>query len=272
MSRKITFLKRTFSISLCFVLTALLFVMPASFAANNSVTFSPPVNLSNDANNARYPMVANSGSSVYVVWTEQSHGIFYRHSQDGGVTWLPSLTQSATRLSSRGGTAGYPVITANGTNVYVAWAQTENSISQIYFVASTDSGNTFSTPEIVDLNTSFSAITPVIAGWGSNVYVAWVASTRSFERSSNDSGVTWSKVNNLGSNHEPQLAASGNYAYFVSDGNSYAYSSNNGNTWHSVNLQIAHGAEPWIAASGPNVYVVWEQKHPNKTAPLYGVI
>src|SRR4029077_1317679 len=118
--------------------------------------------------------------------------------------------------------------------------------------------NTFSNPQIIDLNSTVSAITPVVAGWRSTVYVAWAAGTKSFERSSDDAGRTWSLVNNLGSSHEPQLATSGKYAYFVSDGNAYAYTSNNGSTGQHVNLQIAHGAEPWIAASGPNVYVVWE--------------
>ena len=238
MSLQPVYLKKVFSFSFCIFLTAFLFVMPATFASSNSISFSPPVNLSNDIYNARYPMVANSGSSVYVVWTEQSHGIYYRHSPDGGVTWLPNLTQPAIRLSSHGGTSGYPVITANGTDVYVAWAQTIHSISQIYFVASTDSGTAFSTPEILDLNSTLPAITPVIAGWGTSVYVAWVAGTKSYERSSTDSGVSWSSVNNLGSSHEPQLATSGNYAYFVSDGNSYAYTSDGGSTWQSVNLEI----------------------------------
>ncbi|MFI5420389.1 MAG: sialidase family protein, partial [Nitrososphaerales archaeon] len=182
------------------------------------------------------------------------------------------LTQSATRLSSRGGTASYPGIAANGTNVYVAWSLKISNGSQIYFRASTDFGNTFSPQQVIDLNSTLSAITPVLAASGSNVYIAWSAGTKSYERSSNNSGVTWSVVNNLGSGHEPQLAAYGSYAYFVSDGNSYAYSLNSGTSWNKVNLNVMHGAEPWIAASGPNVYVAWEQKKTNKTAPIYGVI
>ncbi|MDA4130636.1 MAG: glycoside hydrolase [Thaumarchaeota archaeon] len=265
-------MKTLYAYSLAASLLSFLLFIPASFAVQNSISFSPAVNLSNDANNARFPMVANSGSNVYVVWTEQSHGIYLRYSSDGGISWNPLLTQSAMRLSLKGGTASYPVITANGTNVYVAWAQTVNTISQIYFSISTDSGGHFSKPVILDLNSTLAALTPVLASWGSNVYLAWAAGSRSFERTSNDGGVTWSTVNPLGSSHEPQLAAYGSYAYFISDGISYWYSSDNGGTWHKVNLKIGHASEPWIAASGPNVYVTWEQKKTNKTAPIYGEI
>jgi hypothetical protein len=222
--------------------------------------------------NAQYPMVANSGNNVYVVWTEESHGIYFRTSSDGGITWVPPTSSEATRLSLTGGTASYPVITANGTNVYVAWSQTLNKISQIYFTVSTNNGITFSAPIILDAAPTTAAITPVLAGWGSNIYVAWSAGTHSFERSSNDAGSTWGTVNQLGTGHEPQLATYGNYAYFISDGVSYEYSSDSGSTWTSVNLKTGAASEPWIAASGSNVYVAWEQKNTGKTAPIYGEI
>jgi len=250
-----------------------LFSVPvAVFGAQNSASFSSAINLSNDAYNAQYPMVANSGNNVYVVWTEQSHGIYFRMSSDGGNTWTPPTSTAATRLSPTGGAAGYPVITANGTNVYVAWSQTVSKLSQIYFTASTNNGAAFSTPIVVDTAATTAAITPVLAGWGSNIYIAWSAGTHSFERSSNNAGSTWGTVNQLGTGHEPQLAAYGNYAYFISDGVSFAYSSNSGSTWKSVSLKAGAASEPWIAASGPNVYVAWEQKGTNKTAPIYGEV
>lgn len=255
---------------------ALIFVLPSilvgsiSYAANP--TFSAPVNLSNDSDNAQYPMVANSGQNVYVAWTEESHGIFVIASSNGGVTWGTPI-----KLSPKGGATSYPVITANGSYVYVAWSQTVPSlsgISQIYFSSSSNYGSSFSPAIIVDTNSSASAITPVIAGWGSNVYVAWSYNGPSYVRASNNGGATWGTAFDLGAFHEPQLAAWGSNVYFISDGHgglSYGVSSNYGVSWTNSTISTS-GAEPWVAASGSNVYLVWEEKHTNGTAPIYGMI
>ena len=55
---------------------------------------------------------------------------FFRHSPDGGNTWIPALTQSATRLSTKlkgFGVADYPIVSANGSDVYVVWTQAVNT-------------------------------------------------------------------------------------------------------------------------------------------------
>src|SRR5271165_4391997 len=184
--------KYTHVIEITTIFVALSFVMPSVFGVGTyavTPTFSTAVNLSNDGNNAQYPMVANSGNHVYVAWTEESHGVLLRASDTGGVTWNASM-----KLSLKGGSTGYPVITANGSNVYVAWSQTVptlGKIQQVYFAASADYGRTFSTPIIVDTNKSVAAVTPVLAAWGSNVYVSWTNSGPSYERSSTDGGKTW---------------------------------------------------------------------------------
>ena len=254
---------------------AMIFVLPSvlgvvSYAANP--TFSTAVNLSNDSNNAQYPMVANSGQNVYVTWTEESHGIIFRSSSNGGVSW-----SSATTLSPKGGVTSYPVITANGSNVYVAWSQTVpslNKTSQIYFVYSTNYGSSFSTPAIVDTNSTVGAITPVLAAWGSDVYVGWSDNGPSYVRSSTDNGASWGPSYNIGLFHEPQIAAWGSNAYFVSDsfgGMALGVTNNNGATWLISTVPVS-SAEPWVATSGQYVYIAWEQKHTNGTAPIYGII
>ena len=74
------------------------------------------MNLSNDTFNATDPNVQNVGNNVYAVWTEASHGIWFRVSVDGGQAW-----SSEIRLSPTGeGTPGFPLMTAVGTDVYVS--------------------------------------------------------------------------------------------------------------------------------------------------------
>lgn len=266
--------KKTKVVCVSSVLVALIFVLPSIFGAAtaSNPVFSQAVNLSNSSTSAQYPMVANSGSNVYVAWTEEGQGVYVISSSTGGTSW-----GTPQKISLKGGVASYPVITANGSYVYVAWSQVvpgSNQTGQIYFSASSNYGATFSKAIDVDTNTSVAAITPVIAGWGENVYVAWSNNGPSYVRSSNDAGANWGPSYNLGTFHEPQLAAWGSNVYFVSDGSgaiSLGVSHNNGTTWNASSI-VASGAEPWIAAAGPNVYVVWEQKHTNGTAPIYGVI
>src|SRR5271169_1359622 len=101
--------------SLVFVVSILFNVPMVASGAQNSLSFPSPVNLSSDSFNAQYPMVANSGNNVYVVWTEQSHGVYLRISTDGGITWTPPTTSQGKRLSLTGGVTSYPVITVNGS-------------------------------------------------------------------------------------------------------------------------------------------------------------
>ena len=88
-----------------------------------------------------------------------------------------------------------------------------------------------------------------------------------------DNGATWPFLD-IGSFHEPQLAAWGSNAYFVSDahgGMALGITHNSGATAAISTVSVSE-AEPWITTSGPYVYIAWEQKHTNGTAPIYGMV
>lgn len=253
-------------------------------SSQSNVVFSSPVNLSNDAYNAQYPWVSTSGSNVYVAWTEEAHGIYFRYSNNYGVTWTPSLTSAAERLSQKGGTTSYPVMEANGSNVYVAWTQTLSSggNGEIFVATSNNYGVTFNTTSAptIELSVNLTAYTgdiPYIAAYGSDVYVIWhevdtsTAAESVWVSSSSNAGQKWTTALELdaksGQADEPQIAAWGTYAYATWDRNGpyFSYTSNNGLTWSTpVNLNpgsktVPAGTtrEPWISASGSNVYVTW---------------
>jgi hypothetical protein len=247
-----------------FVVASFSVFNPFSFAVS-SPTFSAPINLSNDSGNAQYPNVQNNGSNVYVSWTEASRGIFFRQSSDGGSTWNPPTTSSALKLSSSGGVASYPLMAEYGSNVYVVWSQTPSSSkpAQIYIAVSTNNGASFSAAKLVDADPSIAQLTPVIAAYGTTVYVAWSQNSASFLASSTDSGTTFSASVQYSSQHEPQLAASGSYGYAIADGSTILVTSNNGTTWKKVSIKGCCSSEPWIMASGPNVVATWEGKGNN---------
>jgi hypothetical protein len=227
---------------------------------NQTIAYSPAFNLSNDKGNAIFPMDANSGSNVYVVWTEGSSGIFFRSSPDNGTTWNPPLTSPPLKINS--GTQGtqYPMISANGSNVYVTWT---NGITggqpQLFFAASTNYGISFS-PAIQITSGTNASITPVISSWGNVVYVGYAQDSHSYVIASTNAGVTWTAPFEVSSQHEPQVYASAKSGTIVTDGG-MAVTMNNGTTWKKIDVSGGCcGAEPWVWGYGPNVYVAWETK------------
>ena len=265
-------------------------------SAAGSITFSTPVNLSNDSNQAHYPFVAAVGSNVYVAWTEESHGVYFRASHDNGSTWNPPLTSPGLKLSNVGGVAAYPVVAANGSNVYVTWAQSMSAKNETIFFASSNNNGASFHPVIVLSNEKFNSITPVLAQYGNSVYVAWNENYQSsiflynqtftftdksiFVTASTDNGQHWTTpynasvpvdaLNPLTLGDEPQLAAWGKNAYLEFDaggapeeGVYITVSTNQGATWAPpttlmfLNQTGALDREPWIAASGSNVYATW---------------
>ncbi len=227
---------------------------------NQAISYSRAFNLSNDTGNAIYPMDASSGSNVYVVWTEGSAGIFFRASPDNGSTWSPPLTSPPLKINS--GTQGtqYPMISANGSNVYITWT---NGITgqqpQLFFAASTNYGISFS-PAIQISTGTDASITPVISSWGDVVYVGYVQDSHSYVTSSTNAGETWTIPIEVSSYHEPQLYASAHSGTVVTDAG-MAVTMNDGTSWTNIPVPGGCcGAEPWVWGYGPNVYVAWETK------------
>jgi hypothetical protein len=242
-----------------------------SFAQQAAPAFTSPINLSNDSGNAQEPNVQTNGSYVYVSWTESGKGIYFRESPDGGSTWVPATTSTALRLSATGGVASYPLMADYGSYVYVVWSQTPklSEPAQIYIAVSSNNGVSFSSAALVYSDSSVAEITPVIAAWGSTVYVAWVQGKATYVAASTNNGASFGAETKISSEHEPQLAAAGNSGYVVADGGALYVTSNNGGSWSKVTIKSCCGAEPWIMASGTNVIVSWETK--NHTSTVFAV-
>ncbi len=205
-----------------FILSAFSAVSLSSSATTASPSFVAAYNLSNDGGKAQEPNVQSSGSNVYVTWTEGSRGILFRASPNNGTTWTPALTSTALKLSTKGGTTQAPLMAAFGSDVYVVWAQTsgaENNL-QVYIAVSKNSGETFSAATQVAPMPDTPEITPVIAAYGSTVYVAWSANGTSVLTSSTNYGSAFSAPFTFSNIHEPQLAAFGSSGYAVADGGS----------------------------------------------------
>jgi predicted neuraminidase len=198
---------------------------------DNGQTFSMPKNLSANAGRSDIPeiLTPQGGNNVYVVWKDDTNtpahfDIFFVASQDNGQTF--SMPKN---LSANAGVSESPQISSSleGNNVYVVWRDrtTVSGNYDIFFAASTDNGQTFSTPENLSANVG-SSFQPQISSSpdGNNVYVVWEDDTPgNFETFavSNDNGKIFRTLDNLsessGDSRQPKISSSpdGNNVYVV---------------------------------------------------------
>ena len=247
--------------------------------------FSSTVNLSNNLGNSVTPSIAASGNNVYVVWADSTPGnneILYRRSTSGG-----AMFSSTVNLSNNLGNSVTPSIAASGNNVYVVWADSTPGNNEILYRRSTSSGAMFI--NTVNLsNNSGSSFRPSIAASGNNnVHVVWFDRTTGnydilYRRSTSGGAMFINTVNlsnNSGSSFRPSIAASGNNVYVVwqdlTPANNeifYRRSVNGGaNFGGTTNLSSNAGnsINPYISASGNNVYITWTDSTPGNNEILY---
>jgi Neuraminidase (sialidase) len=218
-------------------------------STDNGATWHPAVNLSNNPGHSSAPLIAASGSNVYVVWTqlnpdETLSDIFFRRSTDNGATW-----KSKVNISNNVGDSLTPQVNFSGINVYVAWSDDLPTNNDIFVRRSADNGATWKVAKNLSNNPGPS-LNPQIAASGSSAHVVWdqrnTGQTLSdvFFRRSTDNGATWNLAKNLSSNGhsgDPDLAVSGSIVYTVwvnsGTGNGDIFlrrSTDNGATWQAL--------------------------------------
>jgi hypothetical protein len=237
------------------------------------------------------PVIAASGSDVWVTWNEAAglipKYIYLNRSSDNGQSWLPAPI-ALDNMVSQG--AYSPVISASGSNVYVAWAATVNPgiVSDVRVNRSTDGGVTWLANEI-PLTGGVLALYHDIASSGTNVYVAWTQATPGGGseirfRSSANAGQTWAAPRRLdsappgaGARWSPKICCAGSSVYVawhdqraiggaVNDVY-FAYSTNGGASWSpDVSITGPGTSNNWyfhMASNGPDVYVAYASNRNN---------
>jgi hypothetical protein len=250
------------------------------FTASNDTgqTFSTPITLNNNTVFPGYPQIVSEENHVYVVWPDKlfdNYDIFFTASNDTGRTFSTPINISNSTKESFA-----QQISSEGNNVFVVWIDhtPDNFDYDIFFTASNDTGQTFSTPIDLYNNTGFS-LSPKISSEGNSVYVAWVISTfdndEIFFTASNDTGQTFSTPLNLSNNigtltHSgaQQISSEGNNVFVVwndfefdnFDELSFTASNDTGRTFSTpINISNSVGfwKSPQIVSEGNSVYVVW---------------
>ena len=245
------------------------------------------IGLSDSDVTSQGPRLAASGNKVYAVWEESHDGtnrIMFAKSTDRGNTFSkPANLTSGIRVDSE-----TPSIGAFENTVYIVWTDNSPGNYDIFFIKSTDGGNTFSKPLNLSNDPGLSYLPRIATAGKNSVYVVWTDNSPGnydilFTKSS-DGGGSFDKpiiLSNLkGVSNFPNIVASGNNVYVVwSHKNNTDFDPSNtenqtqtynvfftksldlGNSFSKpVNLSddTANSQSPAVAISDSNsVYVVW---------------
>jgi len=116
------------------------------------------------------PAVAASGSYVHVVWSDESWGrfyqVYYRRSEDGGMTWDPVVRLTSDTLHS----VKNPYIYVENSNVYIFYHK--YGIGDIFYMYSNDNGENWSSEIRLTDAISLSDL-PSVTGYQGILHVLW---------------------------------------------------------------------------------------------------
>jgi PKD domain-containing protein/K319-like protein len=252
-----------------------------SRSTDGGLTFSNPLNLSNDPPDSGSAQIAvDASGNISVVWESDNitFGLLYTHSTDG-VNFSTPLNLATNTLGSFG-----PQLALDSIgNIYVAWQDDFNSSASISFSSSTDKGATFSAPKNLSNSTGFAMDPEVAVDASGNLDVAWEDNSPGtndvFFSRSTDKGATFSKpadVSGSGSNAKAlQMSVATGNVYLAWEANTpavfsrdvfFAHSTDGGATFQppvNVSNNIGNSRFPALAVDAAgNVNVSWQDSTP----------
>jgi len=241
---------------------------------DGGMNWSSDTRLTYDTATSDCPVIAVSGETVHLVWSDSRDGrnceVYYKRSLNGGLTWGSDVRLTTIDSAYSGVTS----VTVLGSQVHVAWMDRRDQNYEIYYKRSSDGGSSWG-PEIrLSHDTSYS-YTPSIAASGSLVHVAWTdrrGTPEIYYARSTDCGLNWDPEVRLTSaligSYAPSIAASGQNVHVVwcdeRDGGGpeiyYKRSQDGGINW-SGDIRLTNAPftsqTPSIALSGDRIHVVW---------------
>jgi hypothetical protein len=144
-----------------------------SRSTNGGVTFSAPINISNNSGSTvqSHHLVTDAAGNICVAWenwvSSTSSSVEFSRSVNG-------VTFSAPVAISGGTSSSSPDLAIDPAGaIDVAWSDNSAGYSSVFFRRSTDLGNTFSTPVNVSNNPSGAGGPYMSLDPAGNVYLAW---------------------------------------------------------------------------------------------------
>jgi len=192
----------------------------------------------------------------------------------------PLIWHDDQLINDSGKFAQYPDVALYETNAVAVWYQEYGANYRIFSNYSTDGGETWNTPQLIENNAGQDGYYPQVALSGSNAVVVWRQSDgsnfRIYSNYSTDGGASWGDSarlieDNAGKDAEPpQVTMSGTNAVAVWsqwDGSALRiysnYSTDGGASWNGDRLIEDNagkfGNDPKVALSGTRAAAVWRQ-------------
>lgn len=243
-------------------------------------SFGAKVNVSGDTDSSLDAAVATRGANVYVAWDSEPgfccpEEIYFARSVDGGATF-----GLVVNLSANAGFSRYPVVAAEGSNVYVLWRDDTPGNVECFFRRSTDFGASFGPTINLSESSANGCANPSISLSLGAVYVAWPEGSKKV-RVSTDGGATFGPTYTIAVPSWARVLFSGatvyaawyeqversknvpeNFEVF------FARSFDGGATFSppaNLSSNATQSRFPELAANGPNVYVAWQDDASTKT-------
>ncbi|MDG6221120.1 MAG: sialidase family protein, partial [Candidatus Thermoplasmatota archaeon] len=206
---------------------------------------------------------------MHLVWENYNDNqIWHRRSLDQGATWdIPRRVSNAPP----GEFAMCPYVVANGSNVYVFWVDSRDSL-KVYMGKSMDNGETWTAADkrISSFHESIVIGTPKAAIWGDTIYVFWTddyfwyegKAPEVFFSKSLDCGESWTTPSHVTDNDDSMSGVAEVCVYentvhlaFVEERDPkletyYKRSDDGGNTWTEDILVSTRDTYNSIAGSG----------------------
>jgi len=236
-----------------------------------------------------FPAIAVDGvDRIHVIWDDYAPGysdIYYRRSLTGGSSWA-----AAQRLTWTSSWSSGPAIACTPSgHLHVVWYDYTPGNDEIYYIAGSNGGTTWSSPRRLTWNSGSSDYPAIAAHASGLLHVVWWDKTPGpaeiYYKNSPDGGASWTSTKRLtwtpGASYRPaiKLGFSGQLHLVwddlsVSNGEIfYKKSTDEGATWGSTQRRTWNSGlsnSPAIAFdSSGDLHVVWSDETPGNYEIYY---
>lgn len=181
--------------------------------------------------------ISVKGSNIHLVWSDKRNGnsaIYYKKSSNNGNSWSIDF-----KLNDNNAYASGPAIEANNNFIHIVWSDRRHGSNQLYYIRSTNNGNTWSANYRISSNDSGSGAASISCS-GNNVNIAWT------------------DIRNWDNGRNAEI-------YFIN-------STNNGATWNNeirlTNAQ-SYSQYPSIGQYSSNIHIVWDDGRDGINKSIY---
>lgn len=259
------------------------------FSQAAQAAWEPAQRLTWNSGYSNNPAIAvDSSGHIHLVWQDYTPGnseIYYKKSTDEGATW-----SSNRRLTWTTADSWAPDLAVDSSgNPHVVWQENLTENREIFYLRSTDGGDTWSASQRLTWNSGNSSIPNVAVDPSGNPHVSWHDKTPGNEeiyyKKSTDGGASWPAGQrltwNAGVSGYPQIAlASSTYLTVVwsdsTPGNRETYckrSTDGGATWLASQRLSWNSGDTWTLAlvvdSSKCYHLVWRDTTPGNSEVYY---